>query len=229
MIARLIDATFSAWTARKMAEHLPYPPEQTALLLVDVQKAFFERDRAGEREIRTVAERVGFKENVRGLAEACRERGIPVVHCPFRVPPKEAAPQAREIPYVRRLRQLDVAIGDDEGGEIPAGLVSEEDLVLESREVLNVFYGTDLEDELQGRGISHLIVTGSVANASVDSTGRMGVELDYDVTFVSDCIAAFDPAAHAASVEVTFPRMANRVVTSHRVRENLPDCDAPRI
>ena len=221
MIGRMIDAAFSSWTSSRMDEHLPYPPSRTALLLVDVQRAFFDPEMEGARLLADVAEKLAWRDNLERLVSACRERGVSVVHCPFRLPSDEDTDGSTDIPYLEKLRERGVLLEDRPDTEKPATLSSETDVVLQPRRTLNVFYGTQLQDELRDRSISHLLVAGSVANASVDSTGRMGVELDFDVTYVSDCIAALDWPTYEASIAVTFHRMANRVIGSERVLEHL--------
>lgn len=219
MIGSLVDRGFSAWVERMMENHLPYPPSRTALLLVDLQRSFYDAAEPGAQLIGEVGSELGFPENVRRLVRECRKRGVTIVHCPFEVP---ADTEALELPYVQCLRDHGVLVEGSEGTEIPAALLEESDVVLGTRRLLNVFYGTDLKERLVERDVTHILVAGSVANAGVDSTGRMGVELEYDVTYVSDCIAALSLDEWKASVEVTFRRMAHRVLGSDEVlaREN---------
>jgi len=48
------------------------------------------------------------------------------------------------------------------------------------------FFGTTLQQELEKRGIAHLIVAGAMTEYCVDTTCRRAVSLGYDVTLASD-------------------------------------------
>ena len=48
------------------------------------------------------------------------------------------------------------------------------------------FFGTTLQQELEKRGISHLIVAGGMTEYCVDTTCRRATSLGYDVTLASD-------------------------------------------
>lgn len=219
MFAQLVDTTTSAWVRRKLDARLPYPPASTAVVLVDVQHDFFATDAGGTRQIKDVAESIGFRDHLVQFVDRARDEGILIVHAPFRL--RETTPETRRrLEYCRRLAR-DRLLTTPEGVAIPRQLRDDDDVMLEVRDTLNVFYGTALEDVLQRRGIEYLLVAGTIANASVDSTGRMGVELDYDVTFVRDCIAAFDMPAYRNSIEVTFPRLAHRVLSHREILDAL--------
>jgi len=48
------------------------------------------------------------------------------------------------------------------------------------------FFGTTLQQELEKRGIAHLIVAGAMTEYCVDTTCRRAASLGYDVTLVGD-------------------------------------------
>lgn len=104
----------------------------------------------------------------------------------------------------------------------------EDDLIIRKR-ASDSFFETTLEQELEHRGIKHLIVTGCMTEYCVDTTTRRAVSAGYDVTLVSDAhttidnkrltaaqiiahhnalLDGFDAGAHAITVkpgdEVTF-------------------------
>ena len=75
------------------------------------------------------------------------------------------------------------------------------------------FTGTDLDAVLRGAGTTALLLTGVSTDVCVESTLRDGLFHEYHVTLVEDCCAAYDPAAHAASV-ATVGRHFGAVTTS---------------
>lgn len=104
----------------------------------------------------------------------------------------------------------------------------EGDLIIRKR-ASDSFFETTLQQELEQRGIKHLIITGCMTEYCVDTTTRRAVSMGYDVTLVSDAhttidnklltaaqiiahhnalLDGFDAGAHAITVkpteEVTF-------------------------
>ncbi len=50
----------------------------------------------------------------------------------------------------------------------------------------DAFYGTTLQDELNARQITHLVITGCRTEMCVDTTSRVAISRGYDVTLVKD-------------------------------------------
>ncbi len=50
----------------------------------------------------------------------------------------------------------------------------------------DAFYGTSLRSELDGRGVTRLVVSGADTHYCVDTTVRRALSLDYDVILASD-------------------------------------------
>jgi nicotinamidase-related amidase len=63
----------------------------------------------------------------------------------------------------------------------------------------DAFYGTTLQQEMEARGITHLIFVGCKSEVGVDATCRRAVTLGYDVTLVSDAHSTTDNAVLTAS------------------------------
>jgi len=54
------------------------------------------------------------------------------------------------------------------------------------------FFETTLQQELEARGIEHLVVAGCMTEYCVDTTSRRAVSAGYDVTLVSDAHTTID-------------------------------------
>jgi nicotinamidase-related amidase len=61
----------------------------------------------------------------------------------------------------------------------------EGDLIIRKR-ASDSFFETTLQQELEARGVQHLIITGCMTEYCVDTTCRRAVSMGYDVTLVSD-------------------------------------------
>ncbi len=66
-----------------------------------------------------------------------------------------------------------------------------EDLVIRKPET-DAFYGTTLQQELEMRNLSHLIVVGCKSEVCIDATCRKAIDLGYQVTLVSDAHSTTD-------------------------------------
>jgi ureidoacrylate peracid hydrolase len=81
------------------------------------------------------------------------------------------------------------------------------------------FANTDLDPLLKRHGVERVIVIGLRANTCIDSTVRYAAELGYDVTLVTDAIAAFSQAEIDATVQLNAPAYARTVSTAALVQE----------
>ncbi len=81
----------------------------------------------------------------------------------------------------------------------PSLAPGETDLVVHKRSS-DSFYETPLREELDARGITHLVIVGMRTEYCVDTTSRRAVSLGYDVTLATDAHTTTDndvlPAAH---------------------------------
>jgi nicotinamidase-related amidase len=67
----------------------------------------------------------------------------------------------------------------------PAIAPQTEDLVIRKPET-DAFYGTTLQQELESRGLEHLIIVGCKSEVCIDATCRKAIDLGYHVTLVSE-------------------------------------------
>src|SRR5215469_5342788 len=129
----------------------------TALLIVDVQSGLV----AGTNPVYRLDE---LLENIAALIAQARATGTPIIY----------------------IQDNDVDEIGSPGWQIHPAIAPEEgDLVLRKPEA-DAFYGTTLQQEMEARSITHLIVVGCKSEVCVDTTSRRAVNLGYNVTLVSD-------------------------------------------
>ena len=78
------------------------------------------------------------------------------------------------------------------------------DIVITKRQ-WGAFYGTELELQLERRGIDTVVLAGYATNIAVESTAREAWERGFRVLFVGDAIASFSPEMHQHAMLNTFP------------------------
>jgi nicotinamidase-related amidase len=153
----------------------------TALIIVDVQRAFDEWEAAGKR--RNNPDAVA---RIAGLLAAFRERGAPLFH----IRHEGTRPASSFRPGSTGFAVKDEARERD--GEP----------VIVKR-VNSAFIGTDLESRLRAAHITRVVICGATTNHCVETTTRMAGNLGFDTHLVRDATWTFDRVgpdgdAHAA-------------------------------
>ena len=148
------------------------PVGSTALIVVDVQKAFDELEAAGRP--RNNPDAVA---RISELLAAFRARGAAVVHIRH----------ASRRPTSRFAADQPGHVVKDEARE-QAG----EPVIV--KQVNSSFIGTDLEQRLRDQDIAHLVIVGATTNHCVETTARMAGNLGFDTKLVRDATWTFDLA-----------------------------------
>ena len=144
----------------------------TALIVVDVQRAFDEWVAAGKRRNNPHAE-----QRIVDLLRAFREHGAPIVHIRHhsRNPNSAFLPDRPGYAVKEEARE---AAGEP---------------VIVKR-VNSAFIGTDLEQRLRAANIKTLVICGATTNHCVETTTRMAGNLGFDACLVRDATWTFDRA-----------------------------------
>ncbi len=143
---------------------------KTALILVDVQKAFLEWEAGGMRRNNPDA-----LANIARLLAAFRREDMAVFHVRH---------ASREAGSALRPEKPGYAPIDD------AREIADEPVIV--KHVNSSFIGTDLEKQLHDRGLSTLAIAGITTNHCVETTTRMAGNLGFDARLVSDACYTFD-------------------------------------
>lgn len=141
-----------------------------ALILVDAQMAFVERERAGQR--RNNPDAVG---NMARLLDMFRRRNLAIFHIRHASTEKDSALRPERSGY-QPIQQA-------------AERVGEPVLV---KHVNSAFIGTDLEKRLRDGGHKTLIIAGITTNHCVETTTRMAGNLGFEAQLVRDACYTFD-------------------------------------
>lgn len=78
---------------------------------------------------------------------------------------------------------------------------------------MGAFTGTSLDDYLRQHGVTQVVLAGTSTSAGVESNGRSGFDLGYNVTFVVDAVTDRDADSHRHSIEKVFPRFGEIATT----------------
>jgi nicotinamidase-related amidase len=154
----------------------------TALVVIDVQRAFDEWEAAGKRRNNPNA-----VARIADLLAAFRDGGAPIFH----IRHEGTRPNSSFRPDGSGYAVKDEA--RERSGEP----------VIVKR-VNSAFIGTDLEARLRSGGVTALVICGATTNHCVETTTRMAGNLGFDARLVRDATWAFDrvgPDGDAHSAE----------------------------
>jgi nicotinamidase-related amidase len=143
-------------------------PHNTALIVIDVQVGF-DDPKWGQRN------NPQAEGNVARLLQAWRENGRPIFH----------------------VRHLSLKPGSVFAESAPGSQIKEIAKPLAGEPVVykhvnSAFIGTDLKEQLEARGVTHLVITGLTTDHCVSTTTRMAGNYGFTVTFVEDATATFE-------------------------------------
>ena len=178
----------------------PLEGPRCGFVVVDMQNDFVTPEGAYGRAGLTSTAIVALPAQLRRVADAIRSAGGWVVSTHFTlVPSKGNEPFISD--HLKALRPF-LDAGDFATGSFGHALIDElqpADLAVE-KVAYSAFYMSRLEWVLQRAGVSTLIFGGIVTNGGVASTVRDAHVRDFDNIVLADGCAAFDSAAHDASI-----------------------------
>lgn len=146
-------------------------------------------------------------DNIRRLAEACRSRGVMVVHVWFVVEPG-APGLTLNAPLFEGVVDQKAMVRGSWGAAPVAGLEPQPgDHVVEKMR-MSAFEGSRLEIVLKSGGRDTIIDTGAWTNMSIEHTARTGADKGYFVIVPEDCCSTMNADWHRASIEYAMQNVA---------------------
>lgn len=203
-------------------------PEETALLVVDMQKGFVDEGASMEvpmarAQVPAIAELISF----------CRGKKIPVMFSTFTIGPDFHYDFYWKMAEQRGLKvekpDCEYWLGKPETEVIEAlSPLPEEPIIRKCS--YDCFARTDLDNMLRSQGIKTLLIAGTVVNWCVDSTVRSAYHKDYNVAVVSDGVSAYSDVSASAEdwcrIELNlFAEAFGRVLTSKDIMKELSGSD----
>ncbi|PVG80625.1 cysteine hydrolase [Nocardioides gansuensis] len=209
-----------------------FDPSATAVVVVDMQNDFGSRGGMFDRAGIDIAEVQAIVPNIREVLGAARASGVLVVylkmafqpdladsgypssptwlkHAPFKVGSEVTSPAGEPS------RTL---IRDTWSTDIVPDLTPQPDDLVVYKSRFSGFFGTELHEILQQRGVQRLIVVGATTSVCVDSTVRDAMFRDYHCLVVSDAtaepIAADAPRSNHEASLLTFELLFAHVATT---------------
>jgi len=187
---------------------ISFPPNRTALLVIDPVNDLLSEGGAGWELTKTTVEKNDVIGNLKHAIEGARGRGIHVLFGPMAYTEEDCRSGINRLMFDKKM-----FLAGSWGADFHPDLQPrQEDTVLLPHKSCDVFQ-TDLPEHLRRMGITHLVIAGMTANLCCESTGRHAMEEGFDVTFLSDAIGAASIPEYEASIRVNYPLIGNAVIT----------------
>ncbi len=193
---------------------ISFPPDRTALLVIDPVNDFLSEGGAGWEMTKNTVNLHDVVGNLKRAIEGARERGVPVLFGPMAYTEEDYADKElhRRSAINRIMFENKMFLAGSWGADFHPDLRPRDDeLVLLPHKGIDVFE-TDLPDQLQSMGVTHLVIAGMTANLCCESTGRHAMEEGYDVTYLSNAIGAESVPAYEAAIHLDYPLIGNAVM-----------------
>jgi nicotinamidase-related amidase len=178
----------------------------TALIVVDLQKGL-----TGLPVIHPLGDIVG---RARALADAFRERGLPVVL----VNVAGGAPGRTEQPH----KVLPRAEG---WSDLVPELNRQAGDIVVTKRTWGAFASTDLAARLKALDVTQVVIAGVATGTGVESTARQAYEQGFNVTLALDAMTDLRREAHDHSTRNVFPRLGETGM-SRQIIDLLPPASA---
>ena len=191
-----------------------FPPERTALLVIDPVNDFLSEGGAAWELTRNTVRLHNVVENLQRAIHGARARAVPVLFAPMAYTLEDYAEhELHRRNGIHRIQfERKMFLAGSWGADFHPDLQPHEsDIVLLPHKGTDVFR-TDLPTYLERLGTTHLVIAGMTANLCVESTGRHAAEEGYDVTFLADAIGSENVPSYEAAVRVNFPLIGNAVL-----------------
>jgi gluconolactonase len=195
-------------------------PGRTALIIQDLQNDVISEGGAfADSGAPAHAQSQNVIENVKSLAQAARDAGVPVIHVHYIV--EKGAPGLKlNAPLFQGVKEADALVRGTWGAAPADGLEPQEgDLVVEKTR-MNGFHNTILDNLLRGFGTETLVITGAWTNMSIEHTARHGADAGYKIVVVSDGTSTVSDEWQNAGLNYALTNVG-RTATAQEVAESL--------
>ena len=189
-----MDRTQAFESALKLA------PGQTALLVVDMQRAFLDPGEAME-----VPAARDIVPQIQSLLALFRGQGLPVIFTEFTYAETVPLLVGHLHPEHRRAaagaprgfgRPSSSCLLGEANVHVVPDLAPRADELVVTKHYYDGFNGTPLDQALRARGITHLVLTGVATDGVVEGTARDGADRGYAIVIPEDCCVGTTEEAH---------------------------------
>jgi len=200
-----------------------YPSKNTALILVDPLNDFISPLGKAWPIARTVMKKVNLIEHMQAITERCRDEGWVIAFAPHHRYKKGSFADRKYLhpSQIIQKRTLGFKANGFGGKFHPKFVPKEGDIISSEHDCSSGFTGTNLHEQLQQKGVTHVVLAGFLSNTCIESTARSAIDLGYHVTLLDDAVSAWTVKDHAAAIEVNYPLLAHNLTNTQNFLSSL--------
>lgn len=211
-----------------MTDFPKLPANDTVLVLEHLQNEFAHPEGRGDYIVHKFMQESGTFDRIRSVIEACRSKGIPIIHIAETFRPGHPELAASRNGYVRGsarvlgLDQKKLAIRGTWGAEIVDDFKPDpnrQEFVVETSKV-DPFNCSEFEILLRNLNRNILLIGGLATNFGIEMTAREANDRDYGVCVLSDCIDRF-LGGHSETTVSTLLPIYGRVAKAQEIIDEL--------
>lgn len=202
---------------------ISFPLDKTTLLVIDPVNDFLSEGGAAYELTKNTLKLQNTIDHIKQAIEGARAKGIPVLFGPMAYTEDDYADEKlqKRSGINRMMFETKMFLADSWGADFHPDLQPQEgDVVLLPHKTCDVFR-TDLPEQLERLGTTHLVIAGMAANLCCESTARHATEDGYDVTMLKDAMGAASLPEYEAAVHLDLPLMTNAVITTEEFLQAL--------
>ena len=175
-------------------------PKSTALIVQDMQNdVIIEGGAFAESGSPEHAKEQNAVANCRKLSDACRAKGVPVVHVHYVV--EEGAPGLQlNAPLFNGVKDANALVRGTWGAAPADGLEPKDGDYVVEKTRMSGWQGTRLDNLFRALGVDTVVVTGAWTNMSIEHTARTGADMGYRMVVPEDCCSTMNADWHNASI-----------------------------
>lgn len=177
------------------SRNLPISAQRTALLIIDAQNWVMDEANRQPRPSFYKEAREIVLPNLKRLADACRDRGIEVIHTVM----ENFTDDGRDRSLDYKLSNFFIAKGSHDAKVVDELAPVGDEMVI-PKTSSSLFNSTNFEYLVRNIGIDTIIVTGFLTDQCVDHTIRDGADRGFHMICVSDGCATDTPERHIVAL-----------------------------
>ena len=205
---RVSESTRASEPADTLIDSLVLDPQRCALIIQDMQNdVVMEGGAFADSGSPIHCREQNAVENIRRLAEACRRRGVPVIHVWFVCDPGYPG-VTLNAPLFEGLVDANALVKGTWGVEPVATLEPQTGDHVVSKIRMSAFEGTNLETVLKSEDRDILIETGAWTNMSIEHTARTGADKGYTMIIPEDACSTMNRDWHNAAINYALTNVA---------------------
>jgi nicotinamidase-related amidase len=176
-------------------------PERCAVLVIDMQNDLIKPEGKIAKTGLDMSGMYRITPRCGDFIERARAAGVPVVHVQTTTLPDGASDSPSWIRAKGSMvREADFCLEGTWGAEIAEECAPAPGEVVVTKHRSSAFRGTELDMILRSLGRETVVVIGEQTPGCVEATFRDAAYHDYYNVLVEDCVAAYDPEQHDASI-----------------------------